>query len=182
MSEKTRLVKIKNIVNKPLSDEWKKNIICVVMVTISTIIYCMGVMWFLQPASLFSGGVTGVAQLISSACFKLFNFNLNLGVIVFLINIPVLIFGWKKVSKRFVVCSLISILLQTVLMNEVIPVLDLGINTGLNPITGVTIEGSGSTMDLLLLSFMGGFVSGVGSALALRYGTSTGGVDRKSVV
>ena len=32
-------------------------------------------------------------------------------------------------------------------------------------------------MDLILLSFIGGFVSGVGSSLALRYGTSTGGVD-----
>lgn len=177
MSEKINLSKIKKILNKPLSDSWKKNIICVVMVTISTIIYCMGVMWFLQPASLFSGGVTGVAQLISSSCYKLFGFNLNLGIIVFLINVPVLIFGWKKVSKRFVVCSLISILLQTVLMNDIIPVLDFGINTGLNPITGVVISGSGSTMDLLLLSFMGGFVCGIGAALALRYGTSTGGVD-----
>jgi uncharacterized membrane-anchored protein YitT (DUF2179 family) len=62
-------------------------------------------------------------------------------------------------------------------MNEIIPVIDFGINTGLNPITGVMFPGSGSEMDLLLLSFVGGFISGVGSALALRYGTSTGGVD-----
>lgn len=177
MSEKSSVSKIKNILNKPLSDDWKKNIICVIMVTISTIIYCIGVMWFLEPASLFSGGVTGVAQLISNTCNKLFGFHLNLGIIVFLINVPVLIFGWKKVSKRFVVCSVISIVLQALLMNEIIPVIDFGINTGLNPITGVTIDGSGTTMDLLLLSFIGGFVCGVGAALALRYGTSTGGVD-----
>lgn len=154
----------KNIVIKPLSDEWKKNIVCVVMVTISTIIYCLGVMWFLQPASLYSGGVTGIAQLIANTSLKLFNFPIELGLIVFLINIPILIFGWKKVSKRFVICSVISIILQTILMNKLLPVVDFGINTGDNK-------------DLLLLSFMGGFVSGVGSALALRYGTSTGGVD-----
>ena len=177
MSEKSSVSKIKNILNKPLSDDWKKYIICVIMFTISTIIYCIGVMWFLEPASLFSGGVTGVAQLISNTCNKLFGFHLNLGIIVFLINVPVLIFGWKKVSKRFVVCSVISIVLQALLMNEIIPVIDFGINTGLNPITGVTIDGSGTTMDLLLLSFIGGFVCGVGAALALRYGTSTGGVD-----
>lgn len=154
----------KNIVIKPLSDEWKKNIVCVVMVTISTIIYCLGVMWFLQPASLYSGGVTGIAQLIANTSLKLFNFPIELGLIVFLINIPILIFGWKKVSKRFVICSVISIILQTILMNKLLPVVDFGINTG-------------EDKDLLLLSFMGGFVSGVGSALALRYGTSTGGVD-----
>lgn len=177
MSENTSVSKIKKMLTKPLSDEWKKNIVCVVMVTISTVIYCMGVMWFLQPASLYSGGVTGIAQLISNSCSRFFNLKIDLGLIVFLINIPILIFGWKKVSKRFVICSVISIILQTVLMNEIIPVVDFGINTGLNPITGVMFPGSGSEMDLLLLSFVGGFISGVGSALALRYGTSTGGVD-----
>lgn len=177
MSENTSVSKIKKMLTKPLSDEWKKNIVCVVMVTISTVIYCMGVMWFLQPASLYSGGVTGIAQLISNSCGRFFNIKIDLGLIVFLINIPILIFGWKKVSKRFVICSVISIILQTVLMNEIIPVVDFGINTGLNPITGVMFPGSGSEMDLLLLSFVGGFISGVGSALALRYGTSTGGVD-----
>lgn len=177
MSENTSVSKIKKMLTKPLSDEWKKNIICVTMVTISTIIYCMGVMWFLEPASLYSGGVTGIAQLISNSCSRFFNIKIDLGLIVFLINIPILIFGWKKVSKRFVICSVISIILQTVLMNEIIPVIDFGINTGLNPITGVMFPGSGSEMDLLLLSFVGGFISGVGSSLALRYGTSTGGVD-----
>lgn len=177
MSENTSVSKIKKMLTKPLSDEWKKNIICVIMVTISTIIYCMGVMWFLEPASLYSGGVTGIAQLISNSCSRFFNIKIDLGLIVFLINIPILIFGWKKVSKRFVICSVISIILQTVLMNEIIPVIDFGINTGLNPITGVMFPGSGSEMDLLLLSFVGGFISGVGSSLALRYGTSTGGVD-----
>ena len=177
MSENTSVGKIKKMLTKPLSDEWKKNIVCVIMVTISTVIYCMGVMWFLEPASLYSGGVTGIAQLISNSCSRFFNLKIDLGLIVFLINIPILIFGWKKVSKRFVICSVISIILQTVLMNEIIPVIDFGINTGLNPITGVMFPGSGSEMDLLLLSFVGGFISGVGSALALRYGTSTGGVD-----
>ena len=171
----------KNILIKPLSDEWKKNIICVIMVTISTVIYCLGVMWFLDPASLYSGGVTGIAQLIINTCYKLkifnSNFHIDLGVIVFLINIPILIFGWKKVSKRFVVCSVISIVLQTILMNTILPVVDFGINTGVNPITGVNVGGGSGELDLLLLSFIGGFVSGVGSALALRYGTSTGGVD-----
>ena len=156
--------KNKNKIIKPLSDDWKKTLLCVVMVTISTIIYCLGVMWFLEPANLYSGGVTGIAQLITNTSLKLFNITIPLGLIVFLINIPILIFGWKKVSKRFVICSVISIVLQTVLMNGLLGVPDFGIN-------------SGDDKDLLLLSIMGGFVSGAGSALALRYGTSTGGVD-----
>jgi uncharacterized membrane-anchored protein YitT (DUF2179 family) len=163
MSENTNK---KKMVIKPLSDEWKKNIICGVMVTISTIIYCFGVTWFLGPANLFSGGVTGIAQLIG-ALFELLGVDFvskYLGVIVLLLNIPILIFGWAKVSKRFAICSVISIAIQTLLLNNAIPIIDLVINQP-------------DTMDLLLLSFIGGFVCGIGSALALRYGTSTGGVD-----
>lgn len=161
--------KNKKTLGKPLSNETRKTIICVIMVTISTVIYCFGVTWFLEPAHLFSGGVTGIAQLIA-ALFDKINLTFisqNLGTIVLVLNIPILIFGWRKVSKRFAICSVISIVIQTVLLNGIIPMIDLGIN---NPQTM-------DKTDMLLLAFIGGFVCGVGSALALRYGTSTGGVD-----
>lgn len=167
----------KKMASKPLSLETKKTIVCIVMVTISTIIYCLGVMWFLEPASLLAGGVTGSAQLISTSFNKFFNIKINLGLLVFILNVPILIYGWKNVSKRFVVCSVISIALQTILMSGIIPYADFGINTGLNPITNEIVPGNGKEMDLMLLACMGGFVSGVGSALALRSGTSTGGFD-----
>lgn len=172
MGEKKKKVSV-----KPLSAETKKTIICILMVTISTIIYCFGVMLFLEPARLLSGGVTGAAQLITTLFEKIFNFKINLGLLVFLLNVPILVYGWKNVSKRFVICSVISIVLQTVLMSGIIPHIDFGINTGINPITGDAIGNSTHEMDLLLLSILGGFVSGVGAALALRFGTSTGGVD-----
>lgn len=157
--------------------EINKTIFCVIMVTISTIIYCLGVMWFLEPAELYSGGVTGLAQLIANASKKCFNFQINLGLLIFIINVPILIYGWSSVSKRFVICSIVSIALQTILMSGILPYADFIINTGVNPITNNAVAGKGSTMDVLLLAFIGGFVSGFGSSLALRCGTSTGGID-----
>ena len=147
------------------------------MVSISTVIYCLGVMWFLEPAQLYSGGVTGISQLISNASEKWVGHRINLGFLTFIINIPIIIIGWKHVSKRFVICSLVSILLQTILMSGIIPYVDFIINTGKNPLTGNIVDGNGVEMDPLLLSFVGGFISGFGSALALRHGTSTGGID-----
>ena len=90
----------KKILVKPLSAEWKKNIICVAMVTISTVIYCFGVTWFLEPANLFSGGVTGIAQLIA-AVSNLIGVNFiseNLGLIVLLLNVPILKIMWTDLS------------------------------------------------------------------------------------
>ena len=132
MSEELELKKSKKKPIKPLSDDWKINLKCVVMVTISTVIYCMGVMWFLEPACLYSGGVTGVAQLLSNFSLMLTGKPLNLGLIILLINVPVLIFGWKKVSKRFVICSVISIAIQTLLMNEFFPKSNIGKNSFIN--------------------------------------------------
>ena len=48
-------------------EELSKTLKCILMVSISTVIYCLGVMWFLEPAQLYSGGVTGISQLISNA-------------------------------------------------------------------------------------------------------------------
>lgn len=158
--------------------EVKRTLFCILMVSISTFIYCIGVMWFLEPAAVFSGGVTGIAQLITNVSEKWLGYKVNLGLLIFLINVPIVLFGWKKVSKIFAVCSVISIILQTVLMSGIIPNFDFGINTGINPITNVTIgSNSNKEMDLLLLSITGGFITGLGASLALRYGTSTGGID-----
>ena len=51
-------------------EELSKTLKCILMVSISTVIYCLGVMWFLEPAQLYSGGVTGISQLISNASEK----------------------------------------------------------------------------------------------------------------
>lgn len=145
--------------------EIKKTISCVAMVTFSSIIYCLGVIWFITPANLYSGGVTGIAQLIVSF-FGIFDIELDLGILVMVINIPILAYGWRAVSKRFVICSIISIVIQTVMLSNLVSphlFLNLGINSG--------------EKDVVLLAFTGGFVCGFGSALALRFGTSTGGVD-----
>lgn len=169
------------------SDEGKnkqinKTVQCIIMTVIATVIYSLGVMWFLDPAKLYSGGVTGFAQLISHLIEIILSkngvtlpFNI-VGILVMILNIPILIYGWKGVSKLFVVCSIISIALQTVIMSGFIPTPDFGINTGANPLLGEADTGAG-TMDILLLVLVGGGISGFGSALALRYGGSTGGVD-----
>jgi len=144
--------------------EIKKTIFCIIMVVISTIIYSLGVIWFINPAHLYSGGVTGIAQLIVNFVYKLTEYKLDLGILVFVLNIPILIYGFRAVSKRFVLCSIISIGLQTIIMSNVV-----------SPY--LMIPALAEFDDTLLLAFMGGFVCGLGSALALRYGTSTGGID-----
>lgn len=131
------------------------------IVLISAVIFSLGVMWFLTPAGLYAAGVTGIGQIIQKL-FMLGNIDIPLGVLTFVLNIPLFIYGGKKVSLRFALYSFISVVIQSVFMMGWIPVYTFGINAMDNQ---------------LLFALIGGLVTGLGNGIALKYGTSTGGID-----
>lgn len=134
-----------------------------VAVTFFTFIYGVAVKWFLEAAEepLYSIGVPGISQLIRNSIIIFADKDLGyvfLGILVLVINIPVILLGWFGVSKRFTIYSLISILIQTTLLGFV-PKVNLGIT------------------DTFTLAIMGGLLIGIGAGGALKFGTSTGGLD-----
>lgn len=135
-------------------------------VIVSTIIYGIGVAWFLEASQvpLYTGGVPGFGQLIRDAVYVWFGRDLGpnfLGLFVIVMNLPILALGWFGVSHRFTIHSLISVLLQAFIISW-IPVIDMGLS---------------DRSDALAASVLGGLLIGVGGGLALKYGTSTGGLD-----
>jgi uncharacterized membrane-anchored protein YitT (DUF2179 family) len=132
-------------------------------VTLFTIIYGIGVSWFLEASAqpLYTGGIPGIGQLTRNILNDQFGLNLGnsfLGIFIMVGNIPILILGWFGVSKRFTIYSIISVVIQSTILGF-IPVLDMGID------------------DTFVLAVMGGLLVGVGVGGALKYGTSTGGLD-----
>lgn len=178
----------------------------IVLVVLGTVIYCFGVVWILQLGGFFSGGVTGASQLIVGLIEKFGgpkSIRGYLGVFVGLINLPLLIIGYRGVSKHFVILTIISIVLQTVLISiianlSVSPfiyllsdggkvgdgIIDIFTNKGLsfayNETNLLAEEAFRQNMQpgtRLLLAIIGGLVTGYGSALCLKGGGSTGGID-----
>lgn len=134
-----------------------------ITVTIFTIIYGIGVAWFLEASAepLYTGGIPGIAQLIRNILITKFGMDIDvmfLGIFVIIGNIPILILGWFGVSKRFTIYSIVSVLIQSTILGF-IPIIDMGIE------------------DTFVLAVMGGLLVGVGVGGALKYGTSTGGLD-----
>ncbi|MFX3616832.1 MAG: YitT family protein [Sporolactobacillus sp.] len=111
---------------------------------------------FLIPAKVLSGGVTGIAQLVS-ALLENAPIHLSTGLLLLLFNIPVACVGWIKVGHRFTLYSALSVLLTTLFM-AFIPV---------HPLT----------QDILLNAVFGGVVQAVGVGITLKFGASTGGMD-----
>jgi uncharacterized membrane-anchored protein YitT (DUF2179 family) len=136
--------------------------------------------WFLEPAALYAGGATGIAQLL----FRLINrlgANMSgnlLGWFILLVNVPITLIGFKFVSKRFAIYSVIAVGVQSLVV-LVIPESPFAYLA--DPIE--TINQAGNTVSqtnyggILTLAIFGGLLAGMASGLALRFGVSTGGVD-----
>ena len=127
-------------------------------VTIGTVLFVFGISFFIVPASLVPGGITGFATLTQYG-FNQLGIHLNLGMLVLIFNIPIMIMGIKGISKTFVYYSIYSIVLQGVL---------LGIFDDQELLFG---------NDILASSIFGGLAIGLGAAIALKSGSSLGGID-----
>lgn len=159
-----------------INKEIKDIIFRTAIVIISNIILSLGTVWFLEPAHLYAGGVTGLAQFIQRLIIK-FGGNINLGILVFLINIPIVIIGIKYVSKKFAIYSMLAIAVQALvtglLPNSPFESLAYDI-TYINEFGQITTANYGG---VLTLAIFGGLFGGIGAGIALKYGTSTGGID-----
>ena len=138
----------------------------VIAVVIFTVIYGVGVAWFLEASvvPLYTGGIPGIGQLVRDILTKVFGYGLSehfLGLFIIIFNIPILILGWFGVSHRFTIYSIISVLIQSFMLSW-IPYVDMGL---------------ASVEHALTSAILGGLLIGVGTGGALRFGTSTGGLD-----
>jgi uncharacterized membrane-anchored protein YitT (DUF2179 family) len=122
--------------------------------------------FFLVPYKLTPGGVTGVATVL----FYLLGEKIPAGAVILLLNLPLFAFGYKLIGRRFIVKTLIS----TVLMSLLIDVSE--------PLAGKFVEmlspeKLADRPDYLLYSIFGGFLMGVGIGLVFKSGATTGGTD-----
>lgn len=130
----------------------------IIFIALGSFIFSIGVLWFLNPVGLYTDGLTGITQLLVNIVYDINGKSLNLGLFLFLFNIPVIIFGLFKMGKKFIYYSIYSIILQSLFLGF-IPVL-------------VILEN-----DIISNALVGGILIGVGSGMSLRVGGSAGGFD-----
>ncbi|GAA0314586.1 YitT family protein [Bacillus carboniphilus] len=135
----------------------KEEIKKIIVVCFGAFLNAISVNFFLIPADVYASGFTGLAQLLSSIFGEFTPFTVSTGILLFLLNIPVTILGWKKVGKSFTFYSFVSVILTTLFL-EIIPV------TQHSP-------------DILLNAVFGGVFAALGVGLTLKWGASTGGMD-----
>ena len=106
---------------------------------------------FLIPNGIAPGGLTGIATILNHL------FDLPVGLVSLLLNIPLFLIGYRNMGRIFAFRSLLATLLFSVLIDLLpLPVI---------------------SDDPLLGTLFGGVVLGIGLGLILRGGATTGGTD-----
>ncbi|MBQ3370919.1 MAG: YitT family protein [Mogibacterium sp.] len=142
----------------------KKRIDRILMTVAGNVLYACGVNLMINPIHLYSGGFTGITQLIRLFMTEFLHIpeipGLDyMGIIYFAINIPLFFMAYRVMGRKFCITTLISIAMASAFL-------------ALIPVPAVPI-----VEDRILASVVGGLGSGIGAGLVLRAGSSQGGQD-----
>ena len=134
---------------------------------LSAFICALAIKLIVQPNKFLSGGVSGVAILISRyIAIRTGRVHIEAALyslLYVILNVPVFVFGFKKVGRQFVLYSLVNVLIFSFFVST-IPAAWYG-NFQLNKI------------DPLTLAILAGILSGTGAVIAFSRGFSLGGTD-----
>lgn len=125
-------------------------------IVLGVLIESFGIKSFLLPNEFIDGGITGISMLIY------FISHVNLGLLIIVINIPFLIFGYFNISKLFMFKSIFAItLLGLFIFFMKFPAL---------------------THDKLLSAIFGGFFLGAGVGLVVKNGGISDGTELMALI
>lgn len=130
-----------------------KRFLEILVVVIGAVLISVSFNLFLIPHQLLSGGLSGISMIVG------YFTGWNIGLIYFISNLPVLIWGIVAIGRKFILLSVISVIC-TVWFMQIIPV-----------------DSTSFQFDQTISAVFGGVILGVGSGITLRIGGSSGGID-----
>lgn len=131
---------------------------------LGTLIFSAGMNLFIVPIGLYSGGFLGIGQILRTILVTYAGitipYNIDIaGILLYIINIPLLWLAYKHLGKRFFFNTIICVSVQTVFLTLIpsprIPILE----------------------DKLAAAIVGGILAGYGTGMTLQNGGSGGGQD-----
>jgi len=127
------------------------------LISVGSVLCALVIKGVLIPKHFLAGGVTGVSLLLHYVFSSI-----PVGVIYFILNIPLFVIGWLFVGRRFFFYSLAGMAVFSAVMLLPFPVLP--------------VE------DMILSALAAGIVTGIGSGIILKSLGSAGGLDILTVI
>lgn len=142
-------------IKKTKGELFKEYLIRALFITIGAFITAAALETFLLPNNIIDGGVIGISMMVHYIT------KLNLGLLIFGINIPFILLAWNKLGQKFVIQTFFA--------------------TGMLAIATNIFHGFHVTEDLILSAVFGGIILGFGVGLILRNNASLDGTEMISI-
>ena len=138
------------------------------LITLAGIINAFGITMFLSPVNLYDSGISRTSMLLERITPEF----MSLSLFLVLLNIPLFIFGYKRLGTAFTVYAIYSVIVYSLsawVINDILPI-------------DVSVSSPFAGQDLLLCSLFGGVISGLGSGLTIRAGGAMDGIEVMAVI
>lgn len=141
--------------------DWKKvftreNLMDFLLITIGCLIQAVGMIVFMVPANLITGGISGLAQVLNHYT------GWPIGIMVFLGNLPILLIGWRYLGRfRFALRTIYAVVIFSVFTD----------------ILNIVFHDPVLTNDVFLNTIFGAVILGIGFGMVYRGGGTSGGSD-----
>lgn len=126
-----------------------------IKILLGNLIYALGIVLFIIPGGLITGGTTGIGLALKNA------FGLDVSIVIGIFNVLMFILGYMFFGKKFALGTTVSTVSYPIflfILEKIIGDFEL-------------------TNDILLCTIFGGLLLGISIALIIRTGGSTGGID-----
>lgn len=147
--------KVEEVKPKSKKELAKDVIVQLIWLTIGAVIVAFALESFMFPHKIFDGGVIGVSMMLSYLTHT------QLGLLIFLINLPFLVLAFSKLGVRFVLQTLYAVSVLSIFTN--------------------VFHWEIATKDPLLAPIFGGIILGTGVGLVLKNNASLDGTEIMSI-
>lgn len=124
------------------------------IVALGSVIFALAFDWFFDANQVAMGGVTGLAQVVNAVLPWA-----SVGVVAFLLNIPLFLAGWRFIGFHLLASSLFSMAVSSAAIDAIAQLHTF------------------APMDPMLASLCGGALMGLGLGVVFSQGATTGGTD-----
>ena len=128
-----------------------------ICITLVAFIYAVSLALFLNPNNLAPGGVSGIAIVLK----EIFPFLPGIGMLILIINIPIMIIGAWKFGLRFILSTIYTLIVSSIMI-DLLP---------------TVFQMKAVTTEPMLAAVAGGALFGTSMGMMFRLEATTGGLD-----
>ena len=146
------------MLHKVMQNQWYRLAAAVA----ATLLYAIGVNWFIVPMGLYTGGLLGACQVARTLIVNALGLSPAVdfsGILYLIANIPILLLAWRALGRGFLLRTMVCTLSSSLFLSLV------------PPPSAALVE------ETLTSCVLGGILVGFSLGIVLTCGCSTGGLD-----